>query len=893
MKKKSPLLLSVLFFGTLFAGDAAAKKEMFHFLPKKGERLNNITNIATWMPVKEAGADGYVRVDKNGNFHTDAGPIRFWGTNFVYDAAFPLSHKDAERVADDLARYGFNCVRLHHMDERGRGVFGEGSDVITINPARMERLDYFLYQLKKRGIYVNINLHVLRSFGPKEGFKAPAPTAMGKGINEIDPRMIALQKKYARDLLTHVNRYTKLSYCEDPAVAFIELNNENSLLNWWRYGALDNMVPEYAKPFQDKWNYWLKEKYGTDAALAKAWNQGRAKLGKELLHNTGFAPQSSGNKKQWVLQSAPYLTVKDEFLPGKGPEGKAIRRLVINRKEEKNRGPQIVTAQNFTVKKGEIYTLSFHVRTARPQYLKVNCMKSYAPWGIMLGLNAVVKTKADTWEKHEFVFCATDTDDRARLTFIFDPQGEYEIANASLKEGGVLGLQPGQSMEDCSVPLIRRHFISQTRQTVRGLHDGIDFVYDMEKEYNRNMYDFIRNELGAKALITGTQVHISPIGLQTKFDFVDTHTYWNHPVFPKGNSWDKESGWYVSNDAMVNNYPGTIGTIAAQRVAGMPYVISEYNHAEPNQFVSEGFPMVAAYGAFQNWNGIYSFAYSHRNNFDLTCIPGFFDINTCSNRLVHLPACAAMFVRGDVAEAGTQITAPFSIAMERSHLRALPDPSKLTSTLYGLDPKYALLKKFGLKLHPDNSGKIAAERAELPPKDALKDVKFFESDTKQLVWDARTKDKGMFCVNTPRTKLFTGFCGEKGVDLDGFAVSDVKSFSGAATISAVCTDGKDMKSPGRILLAASGVAHNRDGVFELLPENRATLRKNWGADSPIMCEGITAKVKFDVPAGKMKVYALDSNGERMTAVPVRSENGRAVLRLSPEYKTLWYEVIIR
>ena len=60
-----------------------------------------------------------------------------------------------------------------------------------------------------------------------------------------------------------------------------------------------------------------------------------------------------------------------------------------------------------------------------------------------------------------------------------------------------------------------------------------------------------------------------------------------------------------------------------------------------------------------------------------------------------------------------------------------------------------------------------------------------------------------------------------------------------------------------------------------------------------MCEGITAKVKFDVPAGKMKVYALDSNGERMTAVPVRSENGRAVLRLSPEYKTLWYEVIIR
>ena len=40
-------------------------------------------------------------------------------------------------------------------------------------------------------------------------------------------------------------------------------------------------------------------------------------------------------------------------------------------------------------------------------------------------------------------------------------------------------------------------------------------------------------------------------------------------------------------------------------------------------------------------------------------------------------------------------------------------------------------------------------------------------------------------------------------------------------------------------------------------------------------------------------HALDPDGNRMMEVPVKkNDNGDAVLRIAPEYKTVWYEISI-
>ena len=73
---------------------------------------------------------------------------------------------------------------------------------------------------------------------------------------------------------------------------------------------------------------------------------------------------------------------------------------------------------------------------------------------------------------------------------------------------------------------------------------------------------------------------------------------------------------------------------------------------------AEGFPMIAAFGAFQGWGAIYSFDYRAAITSSPTKLDGFFDIKSDPSRLVHMPACAAMFLRGDVAPRGRRCWLP-------------------------------------------------------------------------------------------------------------------------------------------------------------------------------------------------------------------------------------------
>jgi hypothetical protein len=179
---------------------AAQGNEVFPFVVSY-DSPDNATNISQWLH-RPAGKHGRVRVE-DGKSVTDAGPLRFWATNLCFEACFP-SREQAERLAARLARFGINGVRMHHMDSRS--IWGNRPDKTEIDPHQLDRLDYLVFQLKERGIYTNINLHVSRWLGEAEGFVAREQRPKyDKGLGNFEPRMIELQRKYARDLLTHVN----------------------------------------------------------------------------------------------------------------------------------------------------------------------------------------------------------------------------------------------------------------------------------------------------------------------------------------------------------------------------------------------------------------------------------------------------------------------------------------------------------------------------------------------------------------------------------------------------------------------------------------------------------------------------------------------------------------
>jgi hypothetical protein len=205
-----------------------------------------------------AGKHGFIRAE-NGHLATSDGRrIRFWGVN-VTDwspgSTMIPPKQDARLWAATLARYGVNCVRLQFLDLLApRGLIAAGrSDTRAFDPQQMDREDYFLAALEKQGIYIDLNLLVGRPFKAGDGVADAEKIREGaKGISLFDPKLIELQKEYARQLLSHFNPYTKRAYRDDPAVAIVEINNENAIWVGFRGPSA-----YYDRELDAQYNDWL------------------------------------------------------------------------------------------------------------------------------------------------------------------------------------------------------------------------------------------------------------------------------------------------------------------------------------------------------------------------------------------------------------------------------------------------------------------------------------------------------------------------------------------------------------------------------------------------------------------------------------------------------------
>ena len=231
---------------------------------------------------RPAGKDGFVAI-RDGRIYTPTGKrLRIWGVNLTAGACFP-EKDDAPKVADHLARFGVNAVRFHFLDSNwgpGKSLFPAGDSTRTLDPAQLDRLDWFVHQLKLRGIYSNFNLNVGRVFRSSDGVTDHGCLGLGKAVTIFDPHVINLQKEYASQLLTHRNPYTDAEYRSEPALAIVELVNENSLVEAWFSGRLVGRDPAptsdtwagvthaYARQLDGRYNDWLKQKLAPDALAA-------------------------------------------------------------------------------------------------------------------------------------------------------------------------------------------------------------------------------------------------------------------------------------------------------------------------------------------------------------------------------------------------------------------------------------------------------------------------------------------------------------------------------------------------------------------------------------------------------------------------------------------------
>ena len=827
-----------------------------------------------------AGKHGFVRV-KDGHFATDAGPIRFHATNLTGPANFP-AHAAADKLAARLARLGINCVRHHFMDTWYVNFMPKPTQAIladdthtqrNLDPKQLEKLDYLIAAFKKRGIYVNINLHVGRTLDARDGFENTEglPWA-NKGIGQFVPGMIELQKEYAQKLLTHVNPYTGNAYTDEPSVAMIEITNEDSLTRQYYSGVFDRLPEPYATELRRQWNDWLHGTYADAAALQNAWKWKPEPLHDEQIPEGTFESPIAFDGQAW------------KFEKGAGAGQARTDGGVLKVEVTQDGGMYFAKViRKLAVKKGRLYTLSFRIRRTKgtgPWGLSVAVATTQGGWR-SLGLQDVVSV-GSSWKTVTRVFEATEDVSQAHLQLTRFKVGRYELDDLSFQCGAEVSCDPVQGFADRAVPLVK---IGEGVYPAQARADFVRFLFDTETSYWTGMADFVKHKLKARPPISGTQLGYSPPYIQAMLDYVDIHGYWRHPT----GGWislTANKPWAIGNDAMVNSL-GNILRLASQRVLDKPYTVSEYNHPYPNQYGAEGQTTLATYGRLQGWDGIFQYSYNHYvNDFEPQANPWcFFDLVARTDVLAHFPACAAIFLRGDVQEAKRSVVASIGVPECREKLIASRSNSFGIGSV-GHDTRLVAVHKAAVTFTDENEHPIEARK--LPA-----DQKVLVSDTGEITWNTQKPDAAYLAVNTPNTKLFTGFPAGRTIDLGGVKLAIGKTRLNWATVSLVsrqATGFGEKGEPASILLVATGDSGNAGRVVRQLAGKRITLTDRGGP--PVLAEGISAVLTLPADPAKVHCYALDPHGDRKRDVPVEKTMGGATFTIGPQYETVWYEVEI-
>ena len=286
---------------------ASGFDQWYTFQPSSDYSRPSELSMDRWIE-KPAGKHG--RIERQGEDLVYNGkPIKLWGLNLCYGNAFP-DNKVADLRAAFYPRYGVNAVRLHKWcDGPGWSGIQSADSVEEFDPKSLDRFDYQNAKFREAGIYIELSQAFgTIQIGPGDVDVVPYAEEFGKfsdrqkrvgGGNSTlyySPEIQQLAINQITNLLKHRNPYTNLTYAEDPTIAFIECVNESSILFYSSMTPLKQSAT-LRKLTAERFSDWLKDKYGSQQALVKAWGEKAF----DSFASEGFPPVGESLDKRNIL----------------------------------------------------------------------------------------------------------------------------------------------------------------------------------------------------------------------------------------------------------------------------------------------------------------------------------------------------------------------------------------------------------------------------------------------------------------------------------------------------------------------------------------------------------------------------------------------------------------
>lgn len=395
------------------------------------------------------------------------------------------------------------------------------------------------------------------------------------------------------------------------------------------------------------------------------------------------------------------------------------------------------------------------------------------------------------------------------------------------------------------------------------------FYNGTQRDYFSDMENYLKHTLGLRSLVIATADHSHsgsgyPILLATmQSDVIDGHTYWEHPEM------------YVRKSPMVNDpLNSTVVELSHSAIAGKPYTVSEVNNPFPNDFDSEGIPILAAYGAFQDWDAILWYTFEPKiDPAGKPYVGDPFDISLDPVRMPELAAGALMFIRGDIAKAKS--------VEERSYT----EDQVFDSMLLPSAERPYFTPGFPLNLPLEHEVRISSfSGPATQPFSTAAAPNPILSDTRQLAWYHATQQSGLVTIDAPRTQALIGFVRSNGKSVSNLAAEIENAF---CTIQLTSLDEKPIAQASRLLLVAGGRVENSGEQWN----SAGTDVTNWGG-APTLIEQVKGTMVLRGLAGARAVHLqpIDGAGQPLGS-PVNAQRAGDAWRIPiGETITTWYEI---
>lgn len=214
-----------------------------------------------------AGTHGFVHLSDDGNDLVlgDGTPARFWA---IGDSGGEMDLEALKHHARWLAKRGVNMVRFHQQ----LSPEGKTSKLTDVDQAQIDRCWKLVAAMKAEGIYVTIS-----PYWAVEASRRKTLKAWGVECDDDQSAMNLLffdktlqdgYKAWVHALYTPTNPYTGIPLAKDPAVAIIQIQNEDSLLFWTLSDLKGKPREKLSRMFGD----FLVRKYSSLDRAKAAWD---------------------------------------------------------------------------------------------------------------------------------------------------------------------------------------------------------------------------------------------------------------------------------------------------------------------------------------------------------------------------------------------------------------------------------------------------------------------------------------------------------------------------------------------------------------------------------------------------------------------------------------------